>query len=54
MDTVSSQWLTTAEGGRIGASIACGANDASEAGYMPDGIDHMPGGIDHMPNGIEL
>ncbi len=37
----------------ISASIACGANDASEAGYMPDGIDHMPDGMDHMPNGID-
>jgi hypothetical protein len=30
----------------IGASIAYGANDASEADHMPDGIDVMPSGID--------
>ena len=37
----------------IGASIAYGANDVSEADHMPDGIDHMPDGMDHMPGGID-
>jgi hypothetical protein len=37
----------------IGASIAYGANDASEADHMSDGIDHMPDRIDYMPNGID-
>jgi hypothetical protein len=39
--------------GVIGASIAYGANDVSEADHMPDGIDHMPDRIDHMPDRID-